>query len=126
VPISRRLPVAAQAQTLRRPREHMSSRKALHVREYADGRILNPAEQEEVANGPFIQPIRYGRVLADAIKRVAKDQRVARHGVKERLDAEMIAGAQQPPLPAVPDGKCEIAQQMFHTALTPGVVRMQD
>jgi hypothetical protein len=65
-------------------------------------------------------------MLMDAIERVANDKAVAHLSVEESLDPQMIACAEEPLLPAVPNGVDKIAEQMFHAPLTPGVVSVQN
>ena len=59
---------------------------------------------------------------ADAVERVAEDNRLPELGVEERLDAEMIPRAEQTMLRLVPHGEREVAEQVRHAILTPGAV----
>jgi hypothetical protein len=44
---------------------------------------------------------------------------LAEVGVEERLDAQVIAGAEEALLRPVPDGEGEVAQQVLDTILSP-------
>jgi hypothetical protein len=44
----------------------------------------------------------------------------------QRLDAEAVTGQEQLPHALIPDREREHAVEAFHTALAPGVVRLQD
>ena len=95
-----------------------------HVRVCAGGRRRMSAK-EVVAGSWFISKIRKSAMarslsrlghcgmLPEAIERVAENEQRAKMRVEERLDAELVPRAKQALLPRVPDGKGEIAEQMF-------------
>ncbi len=63
---------------------------------------------------------------AQAIKRVAEQEEIARFRIVERLDAELVTPAEEKLLPGIPDSEGKIAAQMLDTFFTPGGIRVQD
>src|SRR3979490_1287992 len=62
----------------------------------------------------------------DAVERVAEHDRAPWLRIEEWLDAELIAGAEQALLGAVPDREREVADQMRHAVFAPRAIRAQD
>src|SRR5258706_617385 len=62
----------------------------------------------------------------DAVERVAEHDRAPWLRIEEWLDAEMIAGAEQAPLGAIPDRECEVADQMRPAVFAPRAIGAQD
>jgi hypothetical protein len=61
-----------------------------------------------------------------AIERIAEDEKIAHIGVIERLDAEMVSGAEESFPARVPDGKRKIAAQVLDARLAPRRERVKD
>jgi hypothetical protein len=104
----------------------MSAREPLDVGKGGGRRLLVGGEQQKIGDRQVIQPIGNGRVHAHAIQGVAEHQDVVDPGVEERLDPEMVAGAEEALFPGVPDGEREVAEQMIDAALAPDAVGVQD
>src|SRR5437773_1991344 len=62
----------------------------------------------------------------DAVERVAEDDRAPWLRIEEWLDTEMIAGAEQAPLGAIPDREREVADQMRHALFAPRGIGAQE
>ena len=63
---------------------------------------------------------------ANAVERVADDDRRAEPGVEKRLDAQLIARAEQALSRCVPDEEGEVAGEVRHTLLAPPTVGAED
>ena len=61
-----------------------------------------------------------------AVERIAEDETRPYARVKKRLDAKMIARAEQPLLRPIPNGKGEISDQALQAIFAPGVVGVKD
>src|SRR5262249_5510435 len=104
----------------------MGRRQAPDVGKASRGRLLTDAEQQEIADGQVVQPVRDRRMKSDTIQGVAEDQAVREPRVVERLDPEMVAGTEQAALPPVPDGEGEVTEQILDALLAPNMVGVQE
>src|SRR5256885_5980425 len=63
---------------------------------------------------------------ADAVERIAEDNRAPKLRVEEGLDAEMIPGTEHAMFGGIPDREREVAEEMRDTVLAPGAVRTKN
>ena len=104
----------------------MGGRQAVNRGKAGRRRILDRAEDQEIADGVFVEVARHRRVQADTRQRVAEHQAVRHLGVEERLDAELIASAEEASAPGIPDGEDEVAADVGEARLTPNLVCVQE
>ncbi len=83
-------------------------------------------QRQEVAEPLEVRPSLHGRVLEQRFDFRTEDEASASVRIVERLDAEPIAGQQQPLLPDVPQRKGEHAPQLADAVVTGFFVEMND
>ena len=104
----------------------MRRRKALDVGKRGSRGILNHFKKKKIGDAQVVEPIRDGGMPANTIQCIAEDEQRANAGVKERLDAQLIARAEEAARSGIPNGKSEISHEVFHTLFAPRLVGTQD
>jgi hypothetical protein len=98
-------------------------RKTLNVFEDRRRVILIHAKQQIVADRNLIQCV---RVTAQLIQRATEFEVTRDVSVEERLDAEVIARAEETLLSFVPDRKRKVADEVFDAVFAPRFVSVED
>src|SRR5258705_10985629 len=88
--------------------------------------FLVGAEEQEVGDRQIVQPAGHARMQPDTVQRVAEDNRLPQPGVEERLDTELIPGAEETMLKSVPDRKREVTEQTRHAVVAPRAIGAQN
>ena len=124
--VDRQRPVSTQREPMRGPRQRVSRRQPLDIVITGDSAVLIAAKQQEIRDGYIVQPVRHGRMPAQALQRIAEHEPGRDVGIVEGLDAHVIPSAEQSARAAVPDSEREIAQQVLDAAFAPAKVGPKD
>ena len=118
--VRRQGPVAPGAQHARLPRQGMCRRQPPDVRQTSSSSDRDSTRTagslRRRARSAHRRPPGCRRTQSSVLLKTMPSRTLR---VVERLDAEMIAGAEEPACPPVPDGKGEVAQQMLDAVARP-------
>ena len=124
--VHRQRPVSPRPRRVGRPRDRVRRGDASDVAEHRGAAFPIRAEKQEVRDRGLVELAGNRRVPANAVERVADDDRVADPRIEQRLHAEMIARAEQAAARRIPDDEREIADEMRGAVLAPLAVGARD
>src|SRR5271154_5397736 len=124
--VDRDVPIAAKFYGIAGNEQSVRGRQALNVAESGGGVIAVEAEEQEIGDSGIVQRGGYTGVKAESVEGVAKEKKRVEERVVERLDAEVIASAEERLGVSVPDGEGEIPAKMLDAIGTPLRVSVEE